>query len=220
MVPSAARRTGARGRCVMSVRVVTSHPAKQVIVYDVSAQLAARGHLAAHLASTYYVPERFPYRLAPHLRGGAGRRLADELMKRRFAALPDGLVVDWPWVELATRALQSLPVVDSLLAFRDPYRMVEFAHDVHAARWLRRNPHADVVMPYHGAALRTLEAAREIGVPSVLNVIHPVSSNRIIADEYRKLGYAVPLPPVPEHQWRELELADYYLTPSPMTTQS
>lgn len=202
------------------MRVVTSHPAKQVIVYDISAQLAARGQLAAHLAATYYVPDRFPYRLAPYLPGEGGRRLVDELGKRRFAGLPDELVVDWPWVELTTRTLQRLPFLRALLAYRQPYRMVEAAHDLYAARWLRRHPDADVVMPYHGAALRTLRVARDIGVPSVLNVIHPVSSNRIIANEYRKLGYHEPHAPVPEHQWRELELADYYLTPSPMTTRS
>ena len=56
----------------MSLRVVTSHPAKQVAVYDISAQLAARGQLAAHLAATYYVPDRFPYRLAPSIGGKPG----------------------------------------------------------------------------------------------------------------------------------------------------
>ena len=202
------------------MRVVTSHPAKQVIVYDVSAQLASRGHLAAHLASTYYVPDRFPYRLTPYLPTDAGRRLTDELAKRRFEALPGSLVVDWPWVELTTRALERLPVLDSLLAFRNPYRIVEFAHDVQAARWLKRNAGIDLVMPYHGAALKTLQAARTLGIPSVLNVIHPMNSSQIVAEEYRKLGSDQPVPPTPKRLWQEIELADYCLTPCEMTTRS
>jgi alpha-maltose-1-phosphate synthase len=204
----------------MALRVVTSHPAKQVAVYDISAQLAARGQLAAHLAATYYVPDRFPYRLAPSIGGDAGRDLTRQLMKRRFRALPDDLVVDWPWVELTTRALQRVPVFNSLLAYREPYRLVEAAHDLHAASWLRRHPDTDVVMPYHGAALRTLRVARAMGIPSVLSVIHPMSSDRIVAEEYQKLGRPERLRPTAKRLWRELELADYCLTPSPMTTRS
>ena len=189
-------------------------------MYDVSAQLAARGHLAAHLAATYYVADRFPYRLASRLSGARGQSIARELHKRRSAAIPPELVIDWPWVELTTRALQRLPVFDSLLAYREPYRAVELAHDLHAGWWLGRHRQTDLVMPYHGSALRTLRVARAMGIPSVLNVIHPVSSDRIVADEYRKLGYREPVPPTRERLWRELELADYCLTPSEMTTRS
>jgi alpha-maltose-1-phosphate synthase len=202
------------------MRIVTSHPAKQVIVYDVSAQLAARGHLAAHLAATYYTPNRFPYRLASYLPGDRGRRLVRQLQKRQYPALPQELIVDWPWVELTTRALQRLPVFAALLAYREPYRAVEVAHDLRAARWLERHPETDAVMPYHGSALRTLRVARKMGIPSVLNVIHPMSSDRIVAEEYGKLGCHEPLRPTRDRLRRELELADYCLTPSPMTTRS
>jgi len=202
------------------MRIVTSHPAKQVIVYDVCAQLAARGHLAAHLAATYYIPERFPYRLASRVPGARGDGLRRELEKRRGPGIPDGTIVDWPWVELASRALQRLPLFGSLLAYREPYRSVEIAHDIHAARWLKRHPGTDLVMPYHGAALRTLQVARELGVPSVLNVIHPMNSNQIVAEEYRKLGYDQPAPPTPGRLWQEIALADFCLTPCEMTTRS
>jgi len=204
----------------MGVRVVTSHPAKQVAVYDISAQLAAHGQLKAHLAATYYVPDRFPYRLASFVRGEAGRGLTRQLQKRRFPPLPDELVVDWPWTELSVRVMEQLPVTRSLLRYREPYRAVEVVHDLHAARWLRRHPDTDVIMPYHGAALRTLRAARDLGIRSVLNVIHPVNADRIITEEYRKLGYPGSPTPTRERLWEELELADYCLTPSPMTTSS
>ena len=204
----------------MGVRVVTSHPAKQVAVYDISAQLAAHGQLKAHLAAAYYVPDRFPYRLASFVRGAAGRQLTRQLLKRRFPALPDRLVIDWPWAELALRVLRQLPVTGSLLRYREPFAAVEAIHDLHTARWLRRHPDTDLVMPYHGAALNTLRAARELGIRSVLNVIHPVNADRIITDEYRKLGHPGSPVPTRERLWQELKLADYCLTPSPMTTRS
>ncbi len=53
------------------------------------------------------------------------------------------------------RIMLRLPVTGALLRLREPFAAVEVVHDLYAARWLRRHPDIDVVMPYHGAALRT-----------------------------------------------------------------
>lgn len=202
------------------LRVVTSHPAKQAAVYHISEQLAKRRYLAAHLAATYYLPGKYPYRLASYVPGEAARHLRRQFMKRRYEPLPDGLVIDWPWVELAMRALQEMPGLKSLMAYQEPYRAVEAAHDRVAARWIRKHRDLDIVIAYHGSALHTLRATREVGARAVLSVIHPVNSDRIIAEEYKKLGRQEKPPSTAPRLWRELEVADYFLTPSSMTTES
>lgn len=198
-----------------NLRVVTSHPAKQVVAYDISRQLAAHGYLAAHLAAVYYVPRRFPYNLASFAPGAARRKVQRELLKRRCNALPDESIVDWPWVELAIRAIQQFPGLRYLPA----YRVIDIAHDRFAAHWIRRHRRIDIVMAYAGSALETLRAARAIGVRSVLIAIHPLSHQRIIAAEYERLRVPVPPSHLPR-LFRELEVADYFLTPSSMTTDS
>lgn len=202
-----------------SLRVVTSHPGKQVVVYHIAVQLAIRRSLAAHLAAVYYVPTRCPYNFGAYVPGGAGRGLRRQLLKRRCDALPDELVVDWPGIEFATRTLQALPGLKSLLAYRRVHRAVDIAHDTFAANWIRGHRDIDIVMPHQGSALRTLHATRDIGAHSVLVVHHPLSHNRIVTAEYKKLGGSAPPPLSPRYR-QEIEAADYLLTPSALTTDS
>lgn len=201
-----------------ALKIVTSHPGNQVVTYDIAAQLVDRGCLTRHLAAVYYVPTRSPYNLAAYVPGDTGCHLREQLIKRRTDAVPDALVVDFPGVELATRALAATPGLRSVLR-HSGVRAIDTAHDAFAASWIRRHRGADIVMPSQGSALRTLRAARDVGAHSVLHVTHPLSHNRIVAAEYRKLGGTAP-PPLPPRLYREIETADYLLTASALTTES
>ena len=206
-----------RGAGRSTLRVVTSHPGKQVIVYNIASQLARRGYLVAHLAAVYYIPDRIPYRLAQYVPGEAGERLRGQLLKRRCATVPDQLVVSWPWIELGTRALGELPGLRSALAQGRTYRAANAAHDRLAANWLKRRDDIDIVMAFQGSALRTLQAARKIGARAVLVATHPLSHERIVAAEYAKFGQRAPLP-LREHLLSEVRAADCLLTASTATT--
>ncbi|HZT91494.1 MAG TPA: glycosyltransferase family 4 protein [Gaiellaceae bacterium] len=103
-------------------------------------------------------------------------------------------------------------------------------HDRIVARYLTRASwKPNVVHAWPGASVRTLEAARELGIASVLERpnAHTRFAYRVVAEECERIG--VPLPRKHEHAFNaellareesEYELADFILCPSEFVRQT
>jgi glycosyltransferase involved in cell wall biosynthesis len=201
------------------MKVVTSHPAKQVVVYSIVKQLRLRGWLAVHLASVYYDPEKLRYRIWRRLPGVFAERIDQQLQKRSSPGLPPQLVDEAPWLELSLALMMRMPLLGRLLASRKPLRIVDWFHDRRASRWVARQNGVDVVIAFQGAALKTLTAARAINATAILMATHPFNHERIVAQEYARLGQRMK----PEPKRRVLDealAADYIVSASRSTTEA
>jgi len=201
------------------MKIATSHPAKQVVVYEIVKQLLAQGCLAAHLASVYYDPGRLRYGVWRHLPGPLGKRIDLELRKRCSPGLPSRVVRDAPWVEVVLAVLSKIPWLGRFLGHRRAYRLTDWFHDRRAARWVRRQKGLDVVVAFQGSALNTLKAAKAVKATAVLMAMHPLDHHRIVAAEYARFGRHVPSE-TPERLLHELSVADYIVSASRATTKA
>jgi glycosyltransferase involved in cell wall biosynthesis len=201
------------------MKVVTSHPGKQVVVYSIVSQLLAYNSLAAHLASVYYDPSKLRYSVWSHLPGTVGDRIDRQLQKRRSPALPANMVIDGPWAEMVMAALARVPLVANMFSGGQLYRCTNWFHDRRAARWVSHQSHIDAVIAFQGAALKTLVAARSINARAVLVATHPVDHEDIVATEYARYGrrYAAT---TRNRVLQEAAAADYILTASSYTTEA
>jgi glycosyltransferase involved in cell wall biosynthesis len=170
------------------MKVITSHPGKQVVAYSIAEQLFERDCLAAHIASVYYDSSKIRYALWRNLPWGIGQGVDKELMKRSSAGLPARVVRDGPWLELILRGLGRHAWLSQWLAERRAYRLVDRWHDRRAARWIVRQTGIDAVVAFQGSALRTLGAARSIKATAILMATHPLNHHRIVQAEYDRLG--------------------------------
>lgn len=201
------------------MKVITSHPAKQVVVYSIAQQLMLRGCLVAHLASVYYDSAKLRYGIWHRVPGTLGRRIDQQLRKRWSPGLPNEIVDDAPWVELSLAALVRFPWFGRLLANRKPFRIVAWFHDRRAARWIARQTGIDAVIAFQGAALRTLRAARAINAKAILMATHPLNHDRIVAEEYKRLGWPVRQVSV-RRLVQEALTADYLVSASRATSEA
>jgi starch synthase len=200
------------------LKVVTSHPAKQVVVYSIAAQLHQRQLLANHIASVYYDPTKLRYRVWQSL-PRIGPRIDYQLQKRSSPDLPANLVDDGPWVELVLAALAKAPVARRLLAIRPTYQITNWFHDRRAARWIRRHRSIDAVIAFQGAALNSLIAAKAIGATAVLMAMHPLDHHQIVAQEYARFGRTVSSK-TPARLLKEIAVADHIVSASLSTTEA
>jgi glycosyltransferase involved in cell wall biosynthesis len=201
------------------MRVVTSHPGKQVVVYSMVGQLVKRNNLRAHLASVYYDPSKFRYAAWRYLPRTIRHFLYSQLGKRHSTELPAGLVLDGPWIELVLAAACRTPVLSGLLSGRAAYRCTNWFHDRRAAHWVRRQKDIDAIVAFQGAALKTLEAARAINATAVLVATHPIDHEEIVAKEYARYGIRMVETTTP-HVLAEAAAADCILTASSYTTEA
>jgi glycosyltransferase involved in cell wall biosynthesis len=199
--------------------VVTSHPGKQAIVYDTVVALQLGGMLERHIAAVYYIPDRFPYTMLRWLPPRIRERIVRELEKRREQSLDERLISSFPFVELLVRFLEKIPVFNRLRWHSTAYRITFYFHDLAASRWLERNPAPRIFLGFQGSALRSLRTARKRGAIAVLNSVHPLSHDRIVAEEYGRLGFKYRHEPVAT-LIREARNADYWLTASEFNTNS
>lgn len=202
-----------------SIRVVTSHPANQVVVYSIAKQLMLQGCLIAHLASVYYDPKKLRYGLWQRIPGPIGRRIDRELRKRCSAGLPTTIVRDGPWIELGLAALSRTPCLRRPAQDHRLYRVIDWFHDHRAARWIRGESGIDVVIAFQGSALNTLMAARATKRTAVLMATHPLDHWHIVSSEYAQFGRHVSAE-TPRRFLQEVSTADYLVSASTSTTRA
>ena len=123
----------------------------------------------------------------------------------------------WPheaWNRIAQRFPGPFDLRDAPLAL----------FDRRVADKLSRSLRPDVVIAWSGAALRTLETARELGALAVCErgSTHIQYQDRVLRREYERLGVdgRVPHPRTIERELREYELADRITVPSRFVAQT
>jgi glycosyltransferase involved in cell wall biosynthesis len=154
----------------------------------------------------------------------------------------EGIAAAGASVDLYTGAVQR-PVSETVRVrttlargrVRVPYRALGRrrslrVHDAVVARALPRlTDRPDVVHTWPLGALRTLKAARRLGIPTVLERpnAHTRLAYEVVAEECKRIGVA--LPPGHEHAYneailrheeKEYELADYLLCPSEFVVET
>lgn len=131
----------------------------------------------------------------------------------------------------AVKIHQSLAWAGLKLPYRllGRYRTLQL-HDWLTARWLRKHRHEfDLVHCWPAAALRTIKAARECGIPSLLERpnAHTAYAFESTIDETRRLGFELPSQHdhaydqvLLDHEESEYEQCDFLLTPSEFVTKT
>ncbi len=205
--------TGAR-RPVIDV----CHPGAVNTTYAQVAQLQARGYGGDFFTSYYY--RGGGTSLLGALPFGLGARLLKELRRRQG-----------PGIDPARVRIDPLPEALYLLAARGGApaewrrRILDWRNrrfDLRMAGILpRRRP--DLVIGNDGAAEHIFQAARALGIPTLLNQVigHDVAGSALLEEEYRRDPAFATAPPgrrsplALETRRREVLLADQILAPSP-----
>ena len=197
------------------------HPGKQH-AYEVAVALQKAGRLRQFVTGVYFKPAAFPYSLVTRLPSTARHKALRALGKRTHPALSPQLVRSWPYAEILSRAVSRIGWVDTLSQGRCGYPFIDWATDFYISRVLARmRPAPAAVFGFLGGSLRTFARARQMGIPTILDVPIVFDAAEILAVEYRRLGLRRRLKPPPSGRLqRELMLADWVVAGSPAVAQS
>jgi glycosyltransferase involved in cell wall biosynthesis len=164
MVPSL--RDGNCG-CAKQLKVVVSHPARQVNIYYRPRAAEQMGADVTFLTGLYYRPDRLPYALVRYLPSERRMRVEYELEKRRLEGLSPENVISLlgPMLEATFRPLGKT---------RQWWAM----HDWLASRWIRRRRDvfrncAAILHSFQGSCRLALRAACEAKMVRLFEVTLP-----------------------------------------------
>jgi glycosyltransferase involved in cell wall biosynthesis len=201
--------------------VLLIHPGKQH-AYEVAVALQKAGRLREFVTGVYFKPAAFPYSLVARLPSAVRHKALRALGKRTHPALSPQLVRSWPYAEILSRAVSRIGWVDTLSQGRCGYPFIDWASDFYMSHLLARmDPAPAAVFGFLGGSLRTFARARQLGIPTILDVPIVFDAAEILAAEYRRLGLRRRLKPPPSGRLRrELALADWVVAGSPAVAQS
>ncbi|OFW16284.1 MAG: hypothetical protein A3F70_03725 [Acidobacteria bacterium RIFCSPLOWO2_12_FULL_67_14] len=199
--------------------VVIVHPARQH-AYEVVLAAQRAGRLRQFITGIYYNPAAFPYALVPllprPLHDGAIRQLA----KRANPAIAAERVRSWPYAEILSRTIGRIRWIDRLSRHRSGFVFANWATDLYASRVLARmSPRPAAVYGFFGSVVHTFSRARQLGIPTILDVPCLLGGDDIGREECRALGLKDSLPPSVDAA-RELGLSDWVVAPSPAVAES
>ena len=198
--------------------VVSSHPGKQVIVYQTVLAFQRSRMLQQHLAAVYYKPDAFAYSLAHLLPSKVKSRMVKQLEKRYFAPLNPQLITSFPYIELFLRILSTTPMVRNGTWLQSSYILTDWVHDLFTAWWLARHDPPTIFFGFQGSALQSLDVAHRHGSVTVLDATHPLFHDEIMAEEFELLGFNSHYIP-PKKLIQEALRADYCVTASALTSR-
>lgn len=199
--------------------VISSHPGKQVFVYQTVFAFQRSGLLKRHFAATYYQPGIFPHSLVRWLPAKAQASILKELKKRQSPQLDQRLITSFPYVELLLRALRYLKPLEKAGISQSGYILVNVVHDLITSYWLSRIAPPTFFYGFQGAALHSIKTARKRGSITILDSTHPLSHSAIMAEEYARLGFKRQYS-TPRREIQEALNAHYCVTASALSSRS
>lgn len=224
MTAVAEYRSGQQDRRHLSVSdggVVVVHPGKQH-AYEVALAFQRAGCLRVFMTGLYYKPGSFPDSVINWLPRSLRSRLLDELTKRTDPELSGDLVRGWPCAEMLSRTAGRIPWVQRLSRGRSGYPFVDWATGWYASRVIARmRPRPQAVYGFLGSARDPFMRARELSIPTVLDVPIVFNAAETLRLEYQALGVReAAVPPAGSRLRKELALADWVVAPSPAVADS
>jgi glycosyltransferase involved in cell wall biosynthesis len=207
----------------MNARVAVFHPGVQH-AYETALAFQDAGQLAWFATSIFYVPERWPYRVAAWTPAPVRERLEYEFRRRYHPDLDPSLVRTFGVYEWIER-------VGMRLGFRGVEHYANEYGNASFARRVGRLAGADAVGVLWGfdtASLRAFRRAKQSGIRCVLeqSIGHPRVWNRLLMEERARVGEVFdPYPlPYPERDLAnveaELALADRIVCGSEFVRQT
>jgi glycosyltransferase involved in cell wall biosynthesis len=193
--------------------VVFTHPGKQGTIYEYPASVRNCGTQVLFLNGLYYKDGEFPYSLLSYLPQRIAAPLRQRLAKARShpGLLPEEVIsLTGPWLEMAARPLRVFGVKSSpFVGFVD----ADIIFDRIAARFISRfhpqNNASVIVNGFMNSCLETIQAAKQRGFLTVLDITLPLQAHEIVNAERKRLGlYTRPITS-DKRQMTEIEIADH-----------
>jgi glycosyltransferase involved in cell wall biosynthesis len=201
--------------------VVVVHPGKQH-AYEVALAFQRVGWLRTFVTGLYFKPDTLPYSFLGCLPRSLRSRLLQKLTKRTDPNLSSALVRWWPYAEMLSRTGGRIPWVQRLSRGRSGYPFVDWATGWYVSRLIAgMQPRPAAVYGFLGSARDAFARAREVGIPTVLDVPIVFNAAETLQREYQSLGLSeAPMAHPSRRLNKELELADWVVTPSPAVADS
>jgi hypothetical protein len=151
------------------LRVIVSHPTKQIISFNRALAVERMGADVTFLTGLYYKPDQFPYSMIRWLPASKRNSLRELLNKRRIDGLPESSVVS-----LLGPVLESLHRATPLLSLSLWWKI----WDRLASLWLRLRITGDsnsctILHCFQNSCLHTLRTGRSKGLIRVVEVTLP-----------------------------------------------
>ncbi len=201
--------------------VVVVHPGARW-AYNIALAAQEAGLLERFVTGAYYTPGHGAYRLLEHLPVGLRAKMSRHLLRRHQSGLAPEAVTSLAWLELPKLALLRGPAfvartIGEARIVSGYTKLFEW----YVSRSVPRAGH-DILVAFQGCGLQLLRRARKEGVVSVLDQAAAPTQQRIMQEEYDRLGLgALAAYHMGEaHAVKELRLADWVMAPSEYVVDS
>jgi glycosyltransferase involved in cell wall biosynthesis len=171
----------------MNGRVAVFHPGVQH-AYETALAFQDAGQLAWFATSIFYVPERWPYRVAAWTPAGLRARLEYEFRRRYHPDLNPALVRTFGFLEWIERVGMRLGL-RSLEHYANEFGNVMFGRQVGR---LAKADDVGVLWGFDTASLNAFRRAKQRGIRCVLeqSIGHPRVWNQLLSEERQRVGDA------------------------------